>query len=122
MDGIEMIVSNGKWRCGIMMFNKFPTEEIVTWLTFDIMKRKENFVMIIGNNPDILSEREYQEWLNNREISIHEIAEDEHEIILFTKQNGGYALHYNHYAKDVLIPDDLLQLKYNDFLERTSVA
>lgn len=106
----------------MIMFNKFQTEEIVTWLTFDIMKRKENFVMILGDKSDILSEREYQEWINAHGINIHEVAEDKHEIILFTKQSGGYALHYNHYAKDVLIPEDLLQLKYNDFLERTSTT
>lgn len=106
----------------MILFNKFQIEDIVTWLTFDIMKRKENFVMILGDKPNILSEREYQEWLNTHEINIHEVAEDEHEIVLFTKKNGGYALHYNHYAKDVLISDDLLELTYNNFLKRASAA
>lgn len=94
-----------------MLFDKFETEEIITWLTFDLMKRKEIFMMILGDEPHILSKKEYHDWTKTYELV------GEQEVVLFGKQNEGYVIHYNRSTKDVLIPFDLLNLKYDEFLK-----
>ena len=85
-------------------------DKIFTWFTFELMKKRENFVLFENNNQ-ILSDSEYKEWI------IENGCFDKTPRITFQSLSDGCVVKRVDCALHLTVPNDLLEMKYDKFME-----
>ena len=89
---------------------KIDTEKIFTWFIFELMKKRKSFV-VFENNNQILSDREYKKWIWDNGYF------DDTPRIMYQSLSDGYTIKRMGYALHLTVPNDLLELKYEQFME-----
>ena len=89
---------------------KIDADKIFTWFTFELMKKRERFVVFEDNNQ-VLSDKEYQEWIREHGCF------DNTPRILYQSLSDGYTIKRIGCALHLTVPNDLLELKYEQFME-----
>jgi hypothetical protein len=105
------MLNNEKW------FNKFTTEELFTKYIHSLMQQGKAF-MVFPDNKQILIEEEVDEW-----NKVNGITNDTPRILYHhtTTSNGnGYVVHYTEDITSVLVPDDVINMNYEDFVIRAN--
>ena len=93
------------------IYLKTKAHIIFTWYTFKLMQDGVNFTLFLDNNQ-ILSDREYQEWIKENGIINDTIR------INFYKFKDGYRITKTDCILNLTVPNDLLKMKYVDFMEK----
>lgn len=97
--------NNGKW------FNKFTTEELFTEYIYSLMVKRKDFMVFI-NNKQILIEEEVDEWNKVNGLL------DTTERLMYHYFVDGYAINYTGRATSILIPIDLIDKTYCEFVKQ----
>jgi 3-methyladenine DNA glycosylase AlkD len=103
-------MNNEKW------FNKFTTEELFTEYIHSLMQQGKAF-MVFPDNKQILIE-EVDEW-----NKVNGVTDSTPRILYHhttTPHGDGYVVHYTEDITSVLVPDDEINMDYEDFVARAN--
>jgi hypothetical protein len=100
--------NNGKW------FNEFTTEELFTEHIHSLMQQGKAF-MVFPDNKQILIEEEVDEW-----NKVNGVTDSTPRILYHhttpTPYGDEYIVYYTGSMTSVLVPDNEINMKYEDFV------
>ena len=102
-------------------FGKFEEKELFTEHIFSLMKEEKDFMVLIYEKQFTYEEQLLVDEEVDEYIKVHGIMSPEKRIMYHCVRGKGYAVHYTDSIYTVSVPNDLLNLEYEDFLKIVSM-
>lgn len=95
-----------------MYFKKFTPEQLFTEYIYSLMKQKKDF-MVFPDNNQILINEEVDEW-----NKVNGITDPTERLLYHRVGNDGYVVNYTEAITNVMVPVELLEKSYDDFIKQ----